>query len=230
MLAKAAMRPSFLLEIIMTATKSLKAEARDRAGKGAARALRREHKVPAVIYGNKQPPVGISLVGNDMFILLNAGGFLTTIFEIDVDGKTERAIPRDYQLDPVKGHLIHIDFLRVSKDSVVTVTVPVHVVNEDKAPGLKDNDGVLNIAHTVELTVAADSIPEAIEVDVTGLDIGDSVHISQVKLPNGAKPVQHEDFAIASISAPMAEEEDDVPAADEVEAAADSVPATKVDE
>jgi large subunit ribosomal protein L25 len=208
MLAKAAMRPSFLLEIIMTATKTIKAEARDRAGKGAARALRREHKIPAVIYGAKQPPVGIALSGNDMFILLNAGGFLTTIFEIDVNGKTERAIPRDYQLDPVKGHLIHIDFLRVSKDSVVTVTVPVHTINEDKAPGLKDG-GVLNLAHTVELSVSAENIPEAIEVDLSGLAIGDSVHISQIKLPNGAKPTHHEDFTVASVSAPAAEEVED---------------------
>jgi large subunit ribosomal protein L25 len=158
----------FFLEINMTATKTLKAEARDRAGKGAARALRREHKIPAVIYGAKQSPVGIAL-------------------------------------DPVKGHLIHIDFLRVSKDSVVTVTVPVHTINEDKAPGLKDG-GVLNLAHTVELSVSAENIPEALEVDLSGLGIGDAVHISQVKLPNGAKPTHHEDFTVASVSAPAADE------------------------
>ncbi|MFC5066754.1 50S ribosomal protein L25/general stress protein Ctc [Flaviflagellibacter deserti] len=201
----------------MSATKVIKAEARDRAGKGAARALRRENKIPAVIYGAKQPPVGITLDAKQTTLLLHAGGFLTTIFEIEVGGKKERAIPRDYQVDPVKDFLIHVDFLRVSKDSVVHVQVPVHFVNEDKSPGLKAG-GVLNIVeHSIDLTVPAEKIPEFIEIDLTGLTIGDSIHISAVKLPEGTKPTSREDFTVATIAAPTVAIEE--PAAAEGEAA-----------
>jgi large subunit ribosomal protein L25 len=203
----------------MSATKVIKAEARDRAGKGAARALRRENKIPAVIYGAKQAPVGISLDAKQTTHLLHAGGFLTTIFEIEVGGKKERAIPRDYQVDPVKDTLIHVDFLRVSKDSVVHVQVPVHFVNEDKSPGLKTG-GVLNIVeHTIDLTVPAEKIPDFIEVDLSGLTVGDSVHISAVKLPEGTKPTSREDFTVATIAAPTVAVEE--PAAAEGEAAAE---------
>jgi large subunit ribosomal protein L25 len=209
----------------MSATKVLKAEARDRAGKGAARALRREKKIPAVIYGAKQPPVGIALDGKETSLLLHAGGFLTTIFEVEVNGKTERVIPRDFQVDPIKDLLIHIDFLRISKDSVVTVEVPVHFINEEKSPGLKERGGVLNIVeHTIELSVSAENIPDAIEIDLSGLEIGDSIHISGVKLPNGAKPVSREDFTVATIAAPTVAVEE-APASAEGEAAAAAAPA-----
>lgn len=192
----------------MTATKVLKAEARDRAGKGAARALRRQQKVPAVIYGGKQAPTGISLNGNDVYTLLHGGGFMTTLFDIDVGGKVEKAIPRDYQLDPVKDHLIHIDFLRITEDSIITVEVPVSFINEAAAPGLKEG-GVLNIVeHAIELAVKATSIPKSIEVDLTGLQIGDTVHISAVKLPEGAKPVDRRDFTIVTIAAPTVQAEE----------------------
>lgn len=201
----------------MSDTKVIKAEARDRVGKGASRALRRQHRVPAVIYGAKKEPVGISLDGKELYILLHAGGFMTTVFDIDVDGKIEKAIPRDYQLHPVKDFLTHVDFLRISEDSTVTVEVPVHFLNEDKAPGIKEG-GVLTVAaHVIELSVRATAIPQSIEVDVAGLNIGDAIHMSQVKLPAGAQPVNHEDFTIASIAAPtvVAEEE---PAAEAAEA------------
>lgn len=186
----------------MSATKVLKAEARDRVGKGAARALRRQHRVPAVIYGGKKEPTGISLSGNEMYILLHAGGFMTTLFDIDVGGKIEKAIPRDFQLDPVKDFLTHIDFLRITEDSVITVEVPVHFVNETASPGLKSG-GVLNIVeHTIELAVKATNIPKAIEIDLAGLEIGDSIHISGIKLPDGARPVDRSDFTVATIAAP----------------------------
>jgi large subunit ribosomal protein L25 len=189
----------------MTATKVLNAEARQRVGKGAARALRREHKIPAVIYGDKRPPVGIAISGHELYVLLNAGGFMTTVFEISVDGATERVIPRDYQVDPVRDVPIHVDFLRVGKDTVIEIEVPVHFTGQDRSPGIK-RGGVLNIVrHYVELYVAADAIPESIEVDVSGLDINDSVHISAVKLPGGARPViQDRDFTIATVAAPSA--------------------------
>jgi large subunit ribosomal protein L25 len=187
----------------MSATKVIKAEARERAGKGAARALRREGRIPAVIYGEKQPPVGISLDRNQMTLLLHGGGFMTTLFEVEVGGGTERVIPRDYQLDPVRDFLMHIDFLRVGKDSVIAIEVPVHFVNEEKSPGIK-RGGVLNVVrHHIELYVPADRIPEAIEIDLAGLEINDSVHISAVKLPEGARSVIHDrDFTIATIAAP----------------------------
>lgn len=187
----------------MSATKVLKAEARDRAGKGAARALRREGKIPAVIYGGKQPPVGIALDRLSTQLLVYAGGFRTTVFEIDINGTVERAIPRDYQLDPVKDTLVHVDFLRISKDSVIAVDVPVHFINEEKSPGLKKG-GVLNVVrHSVEFYVPADQIPDFIEVDLSGWNIGDSIHISAVKLPAGVKPViTDRDFTVATIAAP----------------------------
>jgi large subunit ribosomal protein L25 len=198
----------------MSATKVLKAEARDRVGKGAARALRRQHRVPAVIYGGKKEPTGISLSGNEMYILLHAGGFMTTLFDIDVGGKVEKAIPRDYQLDPVKDFLTHIDFLRITEDSVITVEIPVHFVNETASPGLKGG-GVLNIVeHTIELAVKATNIPKAIEIDLTGLEVGDSIHISGIKLPEGARPVDRSDFTVATIAAPTVVSEEPKAAAE----------------
>jgi large subunit ribosomal protein L25 len=187
----------------MTATKVLNAEARQRVGKGAARALRRDHKIPAVIYGEKRPPLGIAISGHDLYVLLKAGGFMTTVFEIAVDGATERVIPRDFQVDPVRDVPIHVDFLRVGKDTMIEIDVPVHFKGQDRSPGIK-RGGVLNIVrHSVELYVSADAIPEAIEVDLSGLDINDSVHISAVSLPAGARPViRDRDFTIATVAAP----------------------------
>lgn len=185
----------------MAQTYELKASLRNRVGKGSARALRREGNIPAVIYGDNQPPVSIAVNANEVSKKLHAGGFLTHTATIDVEGTAYRVIPRDYQLDPVKDTLIHVDFLRVSANSRITVEVPVHFVNQDAAPGLK-RGGVLNVvAHEVELQVLADAIPEFIEVDLTGLDIGDSVHLKDVALPAGASAVARDlDMTIASIA------------------------------
>ncbi|HVI27701.1 50S ribosomal protein L25/general stress protein Ctc [Hansschlegelia sp.] len=206
----------------MTATKALKAVAREKAGKGAARALRREGKIPAVIYGGKKPPVAIALDGHEMFRLLHAGGFKTTVFEIDTGAGVERAIPRDYQRDVVKDTLLHVDFFRVSATSKVHVDVPVHFVNEDKAPGLK-RGGVLNIVrHAVEVTTDVGHLPEHIEVDLSGLNIGDSLHASAVKLPEGVRfAIEDRDFTIATIAAPTVPVEAEEPAEAETEAAAE---------
>ncbi len=204
----------------MSATKALKAEAREKAGKGAARALRREGKIPAVIYGGKKPPVGIALDRRELSLLLHAGGFKTTVFEIDAGGAVERVIPRDYQRDPVKDTLIHIDFFRVTAKSVVDVEVPVHFVNEEKAPGLV-RGGVLNVVrHTVEVSAGVDNMPDSIEVDLTGLQIGDIVHASAVKLPQGVEfTIEDRDFTIATIAAPtvVAEEQAEEQAGAEAE-------------
>jgi large subunit ribosomal protein L25 len=181
----------------------LKAEARERVGKGAAREIRRNGKVPAVIYGDKQPPLPIVLPYKDLHARIHAGGFLTTLATIDVDGKKIKVLPKDYQLDPVRDFTMHVDFLRVGKDTVVTVDIPAHFINEDKSPGIR-RGGVLNIVrYTIECTCPADAIPDGIEVDLEGLDIGDSVHISAVNLPEGVKPtITDRDFTIATIAAP----------------------------
>lgn len=194
----------------MSATKALKAVAREKAGKGAARALRREGKIPAVIYGGKKAPVGIALDSRELTLLLHAGGFKTTVFDIDTGAGKERAIPRDYQRDPVKDTLLHVDFFRVDSKSVVEVEVPVHFLNEDKAPGLV-RGGVLNVVrHTVEVKAGIDNLPENIEVDLKGLEIGDIVHASAVTLPNGVEwAIDDRDFTIATVAAPtvVAEEQ-----------------------
>ena len=182
----------------------LKAEARDRAGKGSAREIRRQGKIPAVIYGDKQPPLSIALPYKDVYYKIHGGGFLTTVATIDVDGKKIKVLPKDYQLDPVRDFTMHVDFLRVSGNTLVNVEIPVHFENEEKSD-IKIG-GVLNIVrHTVEFHCPANDIPEAITVDLSGLKIGDSVHISNVKLPKNITPViADRDFTIATIVAPAA--------------------------
>lgn len=214
----------------MSAPKALKAETREKAGKGAARALRREGKIPAVIYGGKKAPVGIALDGHEMFKLLHAGGFKTTVFEIDTGKGKERAIPRDYQRDPVKDTLMHVDFYRVTASSVVEVEVPVHFLNEEKSPGL-ERGGVLNVVrHTVEVKAGVDNLPENVEVDLAGLEIGDIVHSSSVKLPPNVEfAIDERDFTIATIAAPtvVAEEAAEEQAEIEAEKAAEEAGETE---
>ena len=187
----------------MSQSYELTAEARERVGKGSARAIRRSGKIPAVIYGDKQPPLSITLPYKEVFLRIHAGGFRTTVATIDLNGEKIQVLPKDYQLDPVRGFAMHVDFLRVGKNTVVTVNVPVHFINDEKAPGIK-RGGVLNIVrHEVEFTCPANAIPDFIEVDLTGLDIGDSVHISAVKLPEGIVPtITDRDFTIATVAAP----------------------------
>jgi large subunit ribosomal protein L25 len=181
----------------------LKAEARERVGKGSSRELRRNGLIPAVIYGDKQAPISIALSTNEVTKRIHAGGFMTTVAIIDVDGKKIKVLPKDYQLDPVRDFTMHVDFLRVSGNTQVTVEIPVHFVNEEKSQGLKAG-GVLNIVrHTVEFHCPANDIPEFITVDLAGLKIGDNVHISNVKLPKNITPViADRDFTIATIVAP----------------------------
>ena len=179
----------------------LKAEAREGVGKGSARLVRRNGKIPAVIYGDKQPPLPITVDYKELYYKIHGGGFMTTIATIDVDGKKVQVLPKDYQMDPVRDVPLHVDFLRVGKDTIVTVNVPVHFVNEEKSPGIK-RGGVLNVVrHEVEFTVPANAIPEFITVDLAGLEIGASVHISHIKLPEGVKPViQDRDFTVATVA------------------------------
>jgi len=187
----------------MSDMKKLSAVARDRVGKGAARAIRRQGYVPAVVYGTGQPPKAIAIQFKEAQKLIYDGGFMTTMFEIDIQGDKERVIPRDYQLDPVKDMPIHIDFFRVAKGQTVTVEVPVHFLNQETCVGIK-RGGTLNVVrHTVELFVPADAIPDSIEVDIKDLEMGDTLHISAVKLPEGCSPtIQDRDFTIATIATP----------------------------
>jgi large subunit ribosomal protein L25 len=212
-----------------TAAKELKAQARSGVGKGAARALRREGLIPAVIYGDKKAPLPISISYNEAMKSIYAGGFLSHILTLDLDGEKHRVIPRDYQLDVVKDKALHVDFLRVGRGTKLNVQVHVSFINEDQSPGIK-RGGVLNIVHhTLDLTVEADNIPEAIIVDLAGLDIGDIIHLSSITLPAGVTDHSHEaDVTIASIVVPagLKSEEDAAPAA-EVPAAAAAPAAPK---
>ena len=175
----------------------IKAQARSRSGKGGARATRREDRVPGVVYGDGGKPENISLNGRELNVIVGRGKFLSTVFDLDVDGKKSRVIPRDVQLDPVKDWPIHVDFQRVGSGARIRVNVPVRFINEGLSPGLK-RGGVLNIVrHDVEVTCPADAIPDHFEFNLEGLEIGRSVHISAVKMPDGVKPtILNRDFTI----------------------------------
>lgn len=185
------------------ASYELKAETRERVGKGSSRELRRKGQIPAVIYGDKQAPIAIALNTNEVTKRIHAGGFMTTVATIDVGGEKISVLPKDYQLDVVRDFTMHVDFIRVSANSTVTVEVPVHFINQDKCPGIKVG-GVLNIVrHEVELHCPATDIPEFLTVDLEGHKIGDSLHISHVTLPAGVTPViTDRDFTIATLVAP----------------------------
>ncbi|MDG2318986.1 MAG: 50S ribosomal protein L25/general stress protein Ctc [Rhodospirillaceae bacterium] len=187
----------------MAEASALTVQGRDRAGKGAARAIRREGLVPGVIYGDKKDAVLISMEPRDLFVAMHKPGFATQIFEITVDKTTHRAMAQDVQLDPVRDVPIHVDFRRIGKDTVVTVEVPVHFLNEEGSPGLK-RGGVINVVrHTIEVRAKPDDLPEQFEVDLTGLDIGDSVHISAISMPDGVAPtISDRDFTVCTIAAP----------------------------
>jgi len=186
----------------MGATYELSATARETVGKGAARSVRRQGMVPAVIYGGNQPPTPISLNDRDIRARIAGGGFYTTVATIAVNGEKVAALPRDYQLDPVTDRPIHVDFLRILPGTRVSVDVPVTFVNEGAAPGIK-RGGVLNVVrHRVSLLCPVDAIPDKIVGDLAGLDIGDSLHISAIRLPEGVQTtIKGRDFTIATVAA-----------------------------
>jgi len=192
----------------MSAVKQIQAVARDRVGKGAARAVRRQGQVPAVIYGGGEPATPIALDFNRTKQMIFSGRFLTTIFEIDVDGRKTRALPRDYQLDPVKDFPVHVDFLRLAEGQTIRVTVPVHVVGQEDSPGLKRGGTLQIVGHAVELLVPADAIPDAVKVSVAALDIGGTAHLSDIALPQGAKSVAQDDVTLVTVVAPSGLNED----------------------
>ena len=187
----------------MAQAKQLAATVRSGTGKGAARSVRREGRVPAVIYGGGQPPQAISLDYKTTNHLIYAGHFLTTIFEIDVDGTTIRALPRDYQLDVVRDTPVHVDFMRLTPGSSLRVDVPVHFTGQDASAAIKAGATINVVRHTVELRVPADNIPEAITADVSKMAMGESLHISAIPMPEGCKPViTVRDFTVATMVPP----------------------------
>lgn len=190
---------------------------RDRAGKGNARATRRQGKVPAVIYGDNKPPVLISIDNLPIIKALHGGTLFTHLCDLDVDGQKHLVLARDVQLHPVKDTPDHVDFLRVSEKTVITVDVPLHVVGDDKCPGVRAG-GVINLAvHNLQVSCRADQIPEGINVDVSKLQAGESLKISDLTLPKNVKATADEATTIISITAPSDENDDSAEGSVEVE-------------
>ena len=212
---------------------TLAAETRDRVGKGASRSLRREGRVPAVIYGNNEDPTPVHVEEKALIKLLMTGHFMNSVIMVDIGGKPSRTLPKDVTFDVVTDRPVHVDFLRISEHAKVHVNVPVHFADEEKAPGIK-RGGVLNVVrHELELVVDAASIPDEIHISLAGLEVGDSIHISNVTLPKGAaSAIEDRDFTIATIVAPSAlkSSEGDTETEAAAEPAADEVPATEQSE
>ena len=201
---------------------TLSAETRERAGKGASRVLRREGRVPAVVYGNNEAPLSIHLEEKVLMKALNTGHFMNSVVMIDAGGKPVRTLPKDVQFHPVTDRPLHVDFLRISEHATVTVAVPIRFVNEDQSKGLK-RGGVLNtVRHDLELVCDAASIPDDVVIDLAGTEIGDSIHISAVTLPKGtSSAITDRDFTIATIVAPSGLKSEEAAEGEEAPAAAD---------
>jgi len=203
-----------------TTVKELKATARPKSGKGAARAERRAGRVPGVIYGNNQPPVTISVDDRDLRQRILAGRFTTTIYDIDLEGKKHRVIPRDFHLDPVRDFPIHVDFMRLGEGATIRISVPLHVVNSEAAPGIKRGGTVNIVTHALELECSVDNIPQYVEADASGLEIGYSLHLSDIKLPSGLKSLTRTDATLVTIVPPSGYAEEQKAAAAAAAAAA----------
>lgn len=194
----------------MTEAISITAELRNAVGKGSARELRRGGKIPAIIYGDHKESLPICINGGELNKLLKQPGFFTYIFDINITGDKHQVLARDLQVDPVTDNPLHIDFLRFNEDTRIVIEIPVTFKNEVDSPGLK-RGGVLNIVRReLELRCSPLNIPQSIEIDLTGFEIGESIHISALNLPDGAEPITDRDFTVATIAAPtvMAVEEE----------------------
>ncbi|MGB6760044.1 MAG: 50S ribosomal protein L25/general stress protein Ctc, partial [Xanthobacteraceae bacterium] len=186
----------------MATVNQIKAAARSRAGKGAARSERRAGRVPGIIYGDGEEPLPISVDYNELKLRIYAGHFLTTIHEIEVDGVKHRVIPRDFQLDAVRDLPLHVDFMRLGEGATIRVNIPIIVKNADQSPGVKRGGTVSIVAHTVEVRCLAEAIPTGIEVDVGSLDINHSKHLSDIKLPDGVRSVSNRDVTLVTVVPP----------------------------
>jgi large subunit ribosomal protein L25 len=204
----------------MATVKELKAAARERAGKGAARAERRAGRVPGVVYGDGKPPLNVSVDRAELKQRIYAGRFLTTVYELDVDGARHRVIPRDFQLDAVQDLPLHVDFLRLGEGAQVRVRIPVHVMNADQAPGVKRGGTVNIVTHTVEVVCSPEHIPESIDVDISGLEINYSKHLDEIPLPPNVRLVGRRDQTLVTIVPPSGYAEEMKAAAEAAAAAA----------
>jgi large subunit ribosomal protein L25 len=207
----------------MATVKELKATARPAGGKGAARAERRAGRVPGVIYGNNEPPVTISVDDADLRQRILAGRFLTTIYDIDLEGKKHRVIPRDFHLDPVRDFPLHVDFMRLGEGATIRVSVPLHIRNAEAAPGVKRGGTVNIVTHTIDLVCSVDNIPQFVEADVSDLEISHSLHLSDIKLPAGVKSLLRDDVTLVTIVPPSGYAEEMKAAAAAAAAAAGTV-------
>ncbi len=184
----------------------LKATQRGRAGKGASRAVRREGLVPGVVYGDKQEAQMVSLNYRELEPHIQTGRFLSTLVDLEVEGKTIRAIPRDIQFEPIRDFIVHVDFLRLGKASRIAVDIPVHFKGQEASPGIKAGGSLNIVSHTLSLYCSAEFIPDEITVDVAGLQIGASIHMSDIKLPEGVTAVSRDDVTLCTIAAQAKEE------------------------
>lgn len=188
---------------------ALTAESRAKAGKGAARELRRQGKIPAVVYGDKQEPIMVTLNGHELSLALRKKGFYTQLCDLTIDGKSHLVLPRDVQVEPVYDRPEHVDFLRVSEKTRISVDVPVRTVNEKASPGFVKG-GVLNfVRHEIEVYCSATNIPEEFIADLTGLDVGESIHVEDLKLPEGVEPTTEGNFTVITLVAPSALKSDE---------------------
>lgn len=211
----------------MTKQTTLTAVARAKAGKGAARATRRTGQVPGVIYGDNKEPLLVSVLEKDLAKVSSSKGFYTSLCSLDVAGQKYLTVPRDVQFHPVNDRPIHADFLRVTDKTIIRVGVPVRVINQKDCPGLTKG-GVLNLVrHEIEVACRATSIPEEFVIDLAGLDVGHSIHVSAIKMAEGVKPTAQGDFTVVTLVAPsaMKSEAEEAAAAAAGAAAAAAAPA-----
>ena len=204
----------------MATVQELKATVRPKAGKGAARAARYSGKVPGVIYGENKPPQMVLIEHDELRKRIYAGRFLTTLFHLDIDGTKHRVIPRDFQLDAIKDLPMHVDFLRVAEGASIRVNIPVHVLNAEQSPGVKRGGAVNIVTHTVLVSCPADAIPNSIDVDIAGVDINHSKHLSDVQLPPNVKVIAHGDITLVTVVPPSGYAEEQRQAAEAAAAAA----------
>ena len=204
----------------MATVQEMKATVRPKGGKGAARAARYSGRVPGVIYGDNKPPMMVLIEHDELKKRIYAGRFLTTLYDLDIDGTKHRVIPRDFQLDALKDLPMHVDFLRVAEGAKIRVHIPVHVLNTDQSPGVKRGGAVNIVTHSVEVICPAESIPDAIEVDIAGVDINHSKHLSEIALPPEVKVIGRADMTLVNVVPPSGYAEELKAAAEAAAAAA----------
>ena len=209
----------------MATVQQIKATVRPKGGKGAARAARLTGQVPGVVYGDNKPPMMVLLDNAELRKRIYAGHFLSTLYELEIEGAKHRVIPRDFQLDAIKDLPLHVDFLRVAEGATIRVNIPVHVLNGETSPGVKRGGAVNIVTHTIEVSCPADAIPNAINVDIGGLEINHSKHLSEIELPANVRVIGHGDITLVTIVPPSGYAEEQKAAAEAAAAASSAAAA-----